>query len=654
MSEGTVITFYSYKGGVGRTLALANVGALLCRWGYKVLCVDWDLEAPGLHLYFKPWMEAQDRPGLADLLDAQTRQQNPVWQDYITQVSFPNPTQSLSLMTAGRQDAAYVQKMQSLDWKRLYEEHNLGNYLEDLRSQWKESFDFILVDSRTGITDAGGICTVQLPDLMVLLFTANEQSLYGALDVVNRAKQARDSLPFDRAKLLVLPVAMRFEARVEYEMAQKWLAMFAEALAPLYAEWAQKDIAAADLLNHTRVPYIPYWSFGEKLPVIEKGTDDPEDIGYSLETLAALVAQRFSYSDLLLKNRDSFVAGVANRPADKNAQAQPASAEKPWIRIFISYSHNDKKYLDELESHLSILRRQGAIEYWHDQGISPGESQAMTANAYLEDANIILLLVSADWLASEFLYGNEMLRALERHKANQAVIIPVILRPCLWEASSLLSFFQTLPRGGMSVAAMLDRDEAWLQVINGIQAAAERLYKTQVRNRICIVFSHEDKEWLDLLRLYFKPLSREIEISVWDDTPFQSRIQDWGGDLIGGFMREMKQRETHAHTKNERIRHALALAKLVVLLVSPSFLASDFMMDEEIPLLLQAAKRDALKVVWVPISFSAYEETPINQFQAIHPPSEPLDTLAGPKQNKAFVEICKKIKNAFAGQMSQS
>ncbi len=60
MSEGTIITFYSYKGGVGRTFALANIAALLSTWGYKVLCIDWDLEAPGLHFYFQSWMNARN------------------------------------------------------------------------------------------------------------------------------------------------------------------------------------------------------------------------------------------------------------------------------------------------------------------------------------------------------------------------------------------------------------------------------------------------------------------------------------------------------------------------------------------------------------------------------------------------------------------
>lgn len=68
MSEGTIVTFYSYKGGVGRTFALANIGTLLSSWGYKVLCIDWDLEAPGLHLYFKSWIQQENRHGLTEMI----------------------------------------------------------------------------------------------------------------------------------------------------------------------------------------------------------------------------------------------------------------------------------------------------------------------------------------------------------------------------------------------------------------------------------------------------------------------------------------------------------------------------------------------------------------------------------------------------------
>ncbi len=307
MSEGTIITFYSYKGGVGRTFALANIGALLSGWGYKTLCIDWDLEAPGLHLYFKPWMSKKNHQGITELIQAHMDGKQPYWKNYVTEVRFPNSREPVFLMSAGFQDKSYIERVQTLDWAKLYENHNLGNFLEELREDWKKSFDFVLIDSRTGISDIGGICTVQLPEILVLMLTANDQSLNGSLNILKSVEQAHISLPLDRAKLLIMPVISRFEGRVEYKLAQEWLATFAEDLAPICMEWAHKDVAISDLLNFIRIPYVPYWSFGEKLPVIEMGTEDPEDIGFPLETLAALIAQKLSDSDLLIKNRDSFV-----------------------------------------------------------------------------------------------------------------------------------------------------------------------------------------------------------------------------------------------------------------------------------------------------------------------------------------------------------
>lgn len=252
--DGTVITFYSYKGGVGRTLALANTAALLAQWGYRVLCVDWDLEAPGLHLYYKPWLETPSHPGLTEWLHAVVEGRQPAWEEYITPVRLPGERTSLFLMPAGVQDEGYIGRMQALDWKQLYDTHQLGAVLETLRQQWKSAFDFILIDSRAGITDIGGICTIQLPDLLVLLFTANEQSLYGAIDVAQRADRFRNRLPFDRARLTVLPVATRFEGRFEYQIAQEWLQTFATALTPLYTSWLHKDVPSKLILHFTRIP----------------------------------------------------------------------------------------------------------------------------------------------------------------------------------------------------------------------------------------------------------------------------------------------------------------------------------------------------------------------------------------------------------------
>ncbi len=476
MKEGSVFTFYSYKGGVGRTLALANIGALLSRWGYKVLCIDWDLEAPGLHFYFQKWIKQKRKHGLVELIQSHVDGKNPSWRRHVTQVNFPKAKQPLSLISAGHQDKTYVRRMQNLDWAKLYDEHDLGMFVEELREKWKKAFDFVLVDSRTGITDIGGICTVQLPDYLVLLFTPNEQSLLGSLDVIERARDTRNSFPFDRAKPLVLPVATRFETRVEYKEAQRWLTIFEKALTPLYAEWIHRDITAADMLNHTRVPSIPYWSFGERLPVIEKGTGDPEDIGYSLETLAALVAQKLAFSDALVKNRDSYVAAAKKGPLASSAGKGLGitSSITPSARIYISYSHQDLPFVNELFKHLTSLTRQGVIELLNAGPIPAGANWESAINPNMQEADIILLLVSSDYLASDYSYDVEMKLALDLHSKGKASVIPIILRPTNW-ADSPLANLQVLPPNGVSIITWKNQDEAWLEVIKGIRTAINAL-----------------------------------------------------------------------------------------------------------------------------------------------------------------------------------
>ncbi len=476
MSEGCIATFYSYKGGVGRTLALASVGALLSMWGYRVLCIDWDLEAPGLHLYYERWIERRNGPGLVELIQDWVDGRHPHWRGFVTRLNFPGSPEPLLLMPAGIQNDSYIRRMQALDWKALYDDQGLGNYLETLRQEWKQEFDVVLIDSRTGITDIGGICTIQIPDVLVLLFTANAQSLYGAVDVANRATQQRNLFPFDRAKLLVLPMVTRFESRIEYELAQEWLETFAVILAPLYAEWSHRDVTAAQLLNFTKLPYVPYWSFGERVPVLEEGTRDPESLGYALETLTAMIAHRLAWSDLLTSNRDSYVDTARRRPSRPGVPAT-----KTGIELFFSYSFRDEPLRDRLAKHLDVLKQGGIIESWSDRQIGAGSEVLQVIDPRLETADIILLLVSADYLASEIIYNVEIPRALERRQTGEAIVLPVILRPVDW-SDTPFSQIPALPVGGKAVATWPEPDEAFVSISRGIRTAVERLNRSRARS----------------------------------------------------------------------------------------------------------------------------------------------------------------------------
>ncbi|WP_216209208.1 CATRA system-associated protein [Amycolatopsis aidingensis] len=303
---GTIVTFYSYKGGVGRSFALANVAVLLARWGYRVLTIDWDLEAPGLHHYFAPMLPKAPDGGVVDLAyDFLAGAKRPA--DHAVRLDIEDGI--VALLAAGRQDEGYTRRVQDIDWDDLYQ-RGFASFLERCRREWAASYDFVLIDSRTGLSDIGGICTAQLPDRLVVVFTANQQSVEGVVDAARLADRARDRLPYDRAVHMVLPILARLDNRVEYERAESWQRRCAETVAPLFHNWVSRGVPTDVMLRHLTLPYVSYWSFGEQLPVLEERSPSADQISFALETVAAVIAQQFDRTDLLADNRDAYVASA--------------------------------------------------------------------------------------------------------------------------------------------------------------------------------------------------------------------------------------------------------------------------------------------------------------------------------------------------------
>ena len=143
-------------------------------------------------------------------------------------------------------------------------------------------------------------------------------------------------------------------------------------------------------------------------------------------------------------------------------------------RLFFSYSHADQAMRDELEKHLVMLRREGRIETFHDALIPPGGDLDPAIKRELEAADVVLLLISADFLASEYCYSIEMERAMARHEGGEACVIPVILRDCDWKRAPF-GRLKGLPRDGKPVAKWPDRDEAFTNVTAGIRQALDAL-----------------------------------------------------------------------------------------------------------------------------------------------------------------------------------
>lgn len=173
------------------------------------------------------------------------------------------------------------------------------------------------------------------------------------------------------------------------------------------------------------------------------------------------------------------VAQPAQGAGGASATERPASAgtgaERP-IRVFFSYAPRDEELLAQLEAHLSPLRRQGLIAPWHSGKIGVGEDVERTTREQLEAADLILLLVSASYLASEQ-DDAQVSRAMERRAAGQATVVPIVLRPCDWEATRFAGL-QAVPRVGRVVKPVTDWsnvDEAFLQVVRDLRAVVTHL-----------------------------------------------------------------------------------------------------------------------------------------------------------------------------------
>jgi len=295
-APGEVITFYSYKGGTGRSMALANVAVLLAQretGADRVLMIDWDLEAPGLHHFFAPHLPQTDAPGLLELmaeLDASTPEEpfpENADADALAQTTLAGVNldpyicrttiAGLSLIKAGdfRSMAAYSSRVNTFQWESLYERSPA--LLRSLALKLAERFRYVLIDSRTGLTDISGICTMLLPEKLVVVFTPNHQSLTGVRDLVRRATKdrlMRQQLEEDLRPLVVYPLPSRIDAERDalrklwrYGDAAQNIAGFQPLFEELFEEVYGDACVLEEYFNEVQVKHSPDHAYGESISV---------------------------------------------------------------------------------------------------------------------------------------------------------------------------------------------------------------------------------------------------------------------------------------------------------------------------------------------------------------------------------------------------
>jgi cellulose biosynthesis protein BcsQ len=517
---GKIITFFSYKGGVGRSMALTNVAVLLARWGYRVLMVDWDLEAPGLESFFTEYLPAgriARQEGILDLLqrgsDLTREVAEPLsWHERALPVRLPGLAGALDLILAGQtDDGGYFRRVRSLDIQALYEEGHGGELIEMLRDDWKKSYDFILIDSRPGITDLGGICTIHLPDVLVLLLTPTEQALRGALDVARKAAIARQKLPHERLRVPVIPVPSRFDTTAEYSISKEWLDRFASELSELFADWLPTSVSRRDLLEVMKLPYVSYFSFGEKLPVLEQGTIDPTGLGYAYENLAALLANDLNEVDLLMEDRSAFL------------RAAMASGTRGTSRIVLFHGRQDASTADALARHLQGIRGDRSLDLWSEERLAAGHGWYQELKTSLDESAVVVLLISPAFLASELMGDDGVVRLLRRQVEEGQLVVPVVLEPAAWRGIPWMGRLQCLPADGHPVAAgapaRLDAELASIagEIADLLEAqTGERLQgQAAGRSRFDVFLSYDSRDASAALEVA-KSL-RQRGVRVWID-----------------------------------------------------------------------------------------------------------------------------------------
>lgn len=423
-SRGQIVTFYSFKGGTGRTMALANVAWIMAANGKRVLAVDWDLESPGLHHYFRPFLTDPQlrhsrgvidviRDFAASVIDPGTPADGPQWYRHYADVEreavslnwrFPNRG-SLDLLPAGVQDPAYSQRVSTFDWRNFYERLNGETFLRAMRESMRQHYDYVLIDSRTGLSDSAGICTVIMPDTVIDCFTLNDQSIDGAAAVAEAIRnQRRDNT------VRILPVPMRVEAAEQFKLEAG--RDYARYRFSSYLDATAEEVDA--YWGDIEIPYKPFFAYEEILAVFGERSRQEYSLLSSFERLSGVITG----------NAVRELPAIDERERRRRlAQYERQKSLLP-NDVVISYASVNRSWTDwianELESiGLRVTLREVDLAVG---GTAVGEPDLDT---WLDPSTRVLTLLSRDYVASA--NASMIWRAVAAKDPDGSALVPVRL-----------------------------------------------------------------------------------------------------------------------------------------------------------------------------------------------------------------------------------
>ena len=353
--QAPIVTFYSFKGGVGRSMAVANVAWLLAqKYRKKVVVVDWDLEAPGLHRFFDVSQETIKK-GLIDLLYdykellKEEHKTLPsklfVLDDYLIRIEDRALRQgSVSILCAGRQDKEYGKRVNEFNWEDFYNTWHGFGFIDYLKTELSsnENIDVVLLDSRTGITDIGGICTLQLPDVVVLLFALNEQNLNG-IETTIQGIHSKATIATERKtppELILRPA--RVERYLEQDQKVHWEGQAAERLGKYLSRSDREN--PLRFMKQKSIPYIGGYGFGETPLAVVKDPDSELGAAFDDLTKSVLMTSGIWSEEASAEiEPEKFHLFPAEPAPTKQRQTQTTTLErkkKKWTLMFFFASDN--------------------------------------------------------------------------------------------------------------------------------------------------------------------------------------------------------------------------------------------------------------------------------------------------------------------------